>query len=75
MKRSFRPTCRWWLIPGLLLAGAAVTGCTKPLLAPDEPRSQFDSYDKLRAQYAEQNSEDVFGRSKPNLRARLLPKE
>lgn len=64
-------------VPGLvaLAALATLVGCTKPLLAPDEPRSQYDNYDKIRSQYQDQNTEDAYGRTKPNLRARLLPKE
>ncbi|MGH7132872.1 MAG: hypothetical protein ACREJO_13100 [Phycisphaerales bacterium] len=65
------------LVPGLatLATLMALAGCTKPLLAPDEPRSQYDNYDKIRSQYQDQNTEDLYGRSKPNLRGRLLPKE
>lgn len=71
---SHRPR---WLVSGLAVVAAlaSLAGCTKPLLAPDEPRSQYDNYDKIRSQYQDQNTEDAYGRSKPNLRARLLPKE
>jgi hypothetical protein len=54
---------------------SAAGGCAKPLLSPDEPRTQFDRYDSVRNQYAEQYVYDEWGRRKPNLRGRLLPKE
>ncbi len=53
----------------------ALGGCAKPLLSPDEPRTQFDRYDAVRSQYATQYVYDEYGKRKPNLRARLLPKE
>lgn len=52
-----------------------LAGCAKPLLSPEEERTPFDRYDALRAQYAQQVIEDEFGRQKPNLRARLSPRE
>jgi hypothetical protein len=64
------------LVPaGLLALLCAMPGCAKPLLSPEESRSPFDNYDKLRAQYADQVQEDAYGRQRPNLRARLSPKE
>jgi len=59
------------------LAGSllALGGCAKPLLSPDEPRTQYDRYDAVRSQYAQQYVYDEWGKRKPNLRARLLPKE
>ncbi len=62
----------------LALAGAIVfmvTGCSKPLLSPTDQRSPFDRYDAVRNQYATQQIEDKFGARKPNLRARLQPKQ
>lgn len=53
----------------------AVGGCSSPLLSPDEARSQYDRYDAVRNQHASQYQEDEFGARKPNLRARLLPKD
>jgi hypothetical protein len=50
-------------------------GCERPLFVPDEPRTQFDSYDLIRNQYADEYVMDAYGRRKPNLRARLLPKQ
>jgi hypothetical protein len=56
-------------------AATGLAGCAKPLLSPDEPRSQFDRYDRLRNQYAAQYTWDEFGRRVTNLRARLMPKD
>ncbi|MGQ0628505.1 MAG: hypothetical protein ACT4PL_10455 [Phycisphaerales bacterium] len=50
-------------------------GCARPLLSPEDERSPYDRYDALRNQYAQQYVEDEYGRQKPNLRARLSPKE
>lgn len=65
-------------ISGLLCIVAcslAMVGCGRPLLSPEDERSPFDRYDAVRSQYAQQYVEDEFGRQKPNLRARLLPKD
>ncbi len=59
----------------LALCAACVAGCSKPLLSPEEERTQFDRYDAIRNQYAPQYTEDPFGRRHPNLRARLMPRE
>lgn len=56
---------------GLLASG----GCSKPLLSPEDERTQFARYDALRNQYAPQFVEDEYGRQRPNLRARLSPKD
>ncbi len=58
----------------LLGATLSVTACAPPLLAPDEPRSQFDRYDTVRNQHDEQYIFNEFGRRRPNLNARLSPK-
>ena len=58
-----------------LASVALVGGCAKPILSPDDDRSQFDRYDAVRNQYAPQYVFDEFGRRKPNLRARLLGKD
>jgi hypothetical protein len=58
------------------IAGASVTcGCEKPILSPDEDRSPFDRYDAVRNQHADQYITDEFGRRRPNLRERLMPKQ
>lgn len=62
-----------------LWAGIAVVcalgGCAKPLLSPNEPRSQYSRYDLVRGQGAPQYIADEFGRRRPNLRGRLLNPE
>lgn len=52
----------------VVLAG----GCSKPLLSPNEPRSQYSRYDLVRGRFAPQYVEDEYGRKMPNLRGRLL---
>jgi hypothetical protein len=59
----------------LLLAATGFSGCSKPLLSPSDTRSPFDRYDAVRNQYATQYIEDEFGRERPNIRARLTPRQ
>lgn len=69
----YPPTARRWLTTGMLcLSALALTGCGKPLLSPNEPRSQYSRYDLVRGRFAPQYIEDEFGRRSPNLRGRLL---
>lgn len=65
--------CRW--ICGVCCAAAMLAGCQKPLLSPDEPRSQYDRYDAVRAQRSPSYVFDEFGRRRPNVRGRLLARE
>lgn len=58
----------------VMLVGLSA-GCQKPLLAPDEERSQYDRFDAVRNQRATPYLEDEFGRKRPNLRGRLLAKD
>jgi len=75
--RPFTPRRALPLLALVLPAfGAALgAGCSKPLLSPEESRSQYDRYDAVRSQYASQYIEDEFGRRRPNLKGRLMPKE
>lgn len=59
----------------LVLAVLVIGGCQKPLLAPDEERSQYDRFDAVRNQRAAPYIEDEFGRKRPNLRGRLIAKD
>ncbi|HVZ94937.1 MAG TPA: hypothetical protein VG797_10545 [Phycisphaerales bacterium] len=52
----------------------AIAGCDKPLMSNKETRSQYDRYDRVRSEYAQQYVEDEFGRKQPNVRGRLAPK-
>jgi hypothetical protein len=54
---------------------SASGGCQRPILNPDEPRSQFDRYDTLRDQRAQTYIEDEFGFRRANVRGRLLGAE
>lgn len=54
---------------------AFATGCYKPLLSPSDERSPYDRYDTVRNQAAPQYVTDEYGRRRPNLRERLLPKD
>lgn len=71
-----RVTCRRaHLLWGVLgLATIVASGCSKPLLSPEDSRSQYDRYDRSRNQYSPQYVEDEFGDRTPNLRGRLAPK-
>jgi hypothetical protein len=53
----------------------SVAACSKPLLSPTDVRSPFDRYDAVRNQFAAQYVEDEFGKERPNIRARLTPKQ
>ena len=67
---------------GLTLAGAllflapAVTvlsGCQDVLFNSKDPRTQFETHDRLRQRYVPLEEKSVFGESQPALRARLSP--
>lgn len=62
------------LAVGLTAVVLGLTGCGKPLFSPKDQRSQYDRFDAVRNQYEPQFIEDEFGRRRPNLRGRLLPK-
>lgn len=55
----------------LLVAAAALTGCQRSLFTGETDRTQFDSYDRVRQRYVPIEEQDVFGHSRPALRARL----
>lgn len=54
---------------------AMVTGCSEPLLVPNEERSQYDRFDAVRNQRAAPYLQDEFGQRRPNLRGRLLAQD
>jgi hypothetical protein len=57
----------------LALVGLLIqSGCQKTVLRPDDVRSPYDRYERVRAERAEPYLEDEFGRRTPNLRGRLL---
>ena len=55
----------------LALAVVAVTGCQRSLFKESEPRTQFETYDRMRQRFVPKQELDVFGKPKPALRARL----
>lgn len=54
-----------------LVGVASLGGCMKPLFPEDAPRTQFDTYDRMRSRYVPLEEPDVFGVPRPALRARL----
>ena len=66
------------VVSGLLLAGAGIAclgGCQKALFPKDEPRTQFESTDRMRGGFAPLEVPDVFGNPQPALRQRLIQPE
>lgn len=59
----------------VLVLSGALAGCQKPLLSPTDERTPYDRYDAIRNQAAEQFVFDEYGRRRPNLRERLMPRE
>lgn len=70
-----RSNCAAGLALALVLTAGLAGACAKPLFNPEDDRSQYDRYDSIRANYAQQFVEDEFGRRQPNLRARLTPRD
>lgn len=57
---------------GVICACAPLSACYRPLLSPDEPRSQYDRSAAIRDRRAPSYVEDEYGNRQPNLRGRLL---
>jgi hypothetical protein len=58
----------------VILLGLSIpllSGCYKPLFPESQPRTQFETYDRMRARYKPMEEPDVFGNPQPALRARL----
>jgi len=55
----------------LVLAVLSAAGCQRTLFDDKQPRSQFETFDRMRQQYAPPEEADVFGNPQPALRARL----
>jgi len=55
----------------LLLAVTCLAGCQRGLFPENSPRTQFDTYDRMRNRYTPLEEPDVFGNPQPALRARL----
>ena len=54
-----------------LLAAVLLAGCQKALFPDNEPRTQFETYDRARTGYVPLEEPDVFGKPQPALRSRL----
>ncbi len=54
-----------------VLAVTVLGGCQRALFPSDLPRSQFETYDRMRQRYVPLEEPDVFGTPQPALRARL----
>lgn len=59
----------------LVVVGFLTGGCRQPLFTERDERSPFDRYDSVRNQRAPAYVMDEFGRRRPNLRERLLPRD
>jgi hypothetical protein len=56
-----------------ILLLTALTGCYKPLFPTNQPRTQYETYDRMHNEYAPLEETDVFGQPVPALRTRLGP--
>lgn len=57
-------------IPALLVV-TLLAGCQKALFPDDQPRTQFETYDRARTGFVPLEEPDVFGKPQPALRSRL----
>jgi hypothetical protein len=46
-------------------------GCQRALFVEKQPRTQFETYNRMRQRYTPTQVPDVFGNPQPALRARL----
>lgn len=58
---------------GILLVTALVLlgGCQRSLFPSSEPRTQYESYDRMRNRHTPMERPDPFGGNRPALRERL----
>lgn len=54
-----------------LLGVVLLAGCHRALFPDNEPRTQFEVYDRMRSGYVPLEEPDVFGQPQPALRNRL----
>ncbi len=60
------------LLSLLAVVVLAATGCQRPFgVHTDAPRTQYETYDRVRNRYVPVTETDVFGQERPALRARL----
>ena len=56
----------------VLLSAVVLTGCQKAMFPKDQPRTQFESTDRMRGGFVPLEVPDVFGNPQPALRQRLI---
>ena len=56
---------------GLFFSVICSTACQRALFPEESPRTQFETYDRMRQKFVPLVVPDVFGEPKPALRARL----
>ena len=61
------------VVRGVLGGVVLLAGCQKVLFPHNTPRTQFESYDRMRGGFTPLEERDVFGNPQPALRARLQP--
>lgn len=71
MKPRMATSSRLVVVSILLAAGTITLGCQRKLFPKDSPRTQFETYDRMRQKFVPLEQPDVFGEPKPALRARL----
>lgn len=71
-RRPFGPGRGGWLLLAGVLCSAG-TGCQDVLFDKKDPRTQFETHDRLRQRYVPLEEKNVFGETQPALRARLSP--
>ncbi len=72
--RSVRFSRAVWFA-ALGLGATMLGGCSRELFTGDPYRSQYDRYDQSQAQLADDTVTDAYGNRRPNLRARLQPRD
>lgn len=72
---SRRPLLQILLVALIAAPALGLTGCRRVLFPNREPRSQFETYDRVRGGVPPPYVVDEFGYQQPNLRERLLRNE
>ncbi len=74
MNRSSSSSARFTAAAVAVLIGASFVimgGCARALFPRNAPRTQYETYDRLRNAWVPAEELDVFGNPQPALRARL----
>ena len=59
----------------VLLGVVLLAGCQRALFPDNEPRTQFEVYDRMQSGYVPLEEPDVFGQPQPALRNRLTQRQ